>query len=244
VHFIAKGVCVAFWSFDEGFGGVVLAFAVFLISHSLPALPKVRPRLVSLLGEPVYLAIYSAMSLATLAWLVVATLSAPYVELWGFHPETRWVPLLVMPLAMILFVAGATSPNPLSVGPTAKGFDPARPGIVAITRHPVLLACALWSGVHMVPNGDVRAVLLFGGLCLFSLLGMPLYDRRRAKAMGRDAWRRLAAPTATLPFLALATGRTRLGGWGGLAWRAALGLVLYAVVLCFHGAMFGLSPLD
>jgi uncharacterized membrane protein len=195
-HFIAKGSCVAFLSFDEGFGGVALAFAVFLVSHSLPALPNVRPRLVSLLGEPVYLAIYSGMSLATLAWLVAATLSAPYVELWGFHPETRWVPLLVMPFAMILFVAGATSPNPLSVAPTAKGFDPARPGIVAITRHPVLLACALWSGAHMVPNGDVRAVLLFGGLCLFSLLGMPLYDRRRATALGQETWRSWRWPPA------------------------------------------------
>lgn len=227
-----------------GFGQVVAAFALFLASHSVPALPGLRGRLVGRLGEPLYLALHSVVGLATLIWLVVATLEAPYVELWGFHPETRWILIAIMPVAFILLLAGATSPNPLSLAPTAKGYDPARPGVVAVTRHPVLWAMALWSGVHLIPNGDLRAVLLFGGLCLFSLAGMPLFDRRRASALGQAEWERLSAGTSVIPFAALMSGRARLGGAAGLAWRAALGLACYALILYFHGTLFGLSPLD
>lgn len=228
----------------EGFGNVAAAFALFFASHSIPSLPGVRRRLVGWLGESLYLALHSVVGVATLVWLVSATLEAPYVELWGFNPWTRWIPITVMPFACILLVAGATSPNPLSLGPTAKGFDPAKPGVVALTRHPVLWACVLWSGVHLVPNGDLRAVLLFGGLCLFSLLGMRLYDRRRAKALGQVEWSRLAGATSSLPLAALLAGRARLGCLGGLAWRAVLGIAVYAVILYFHGDLFGVSPLE
>lgn len=227
-----------------GFGQVVAAFALFFASHSIPALPGVRSRLVGWLGEPLYLALHSVVGVGILVWLVSATLEAPYIELWGFTPWTRWVPLSVMPFACILLVAGATSPNPFSLGPTAKGFDPARPGVVALTRHPVLWACALWSGAHLVPNGDLRAVLLFGGLGLFSLMGMGLYDRRRAKGLGQAEWARLAAATSSIPPAALLAGRIRPGHLGGLVWRAALGLGLYALILYFHGDLFGVSPLE
>ena len=50
--------------------------------------------------------------------------------------------------------------------------------------------------------------------------------------------------SSNLPFAALLAGRARLTDWRSLALRAALGLVLYAVVLILHGDLFGMSPLD
>ena len=214
-----------------GFSEVMAALALFFATHSVPAVPGVRGRLVSMLGRRFYVVLHSVVATAALAWLIAATLRAPYVELWGFHPWTRWVPLLVMPVACMLLVAGLTSPNPFSLGRGGRGYDPARPGIVAITRHPTLWAAALWAFAHLFPNGDLRAVLLFGGMGGFSLMGMVLFDRRRAAQLGRVEWRRLLAATARQPSFA------------GLAWRAGLGLVLYAALLFAHGPLFGRYPL-
>jgi len=227
-----------------GFGELAAALAVFFASHSLPALPGLRARLVGWCGgERRYLLLHSLSATATLVWLVAAALRAPYLELWGFHAWTRWVPITVMPLACMLLVAGLTTPNPFSLGPGGRGFDPQRLGVLAITRHPVLWAAALWSGAHLFPNGSLRAVLLFGALCGFSLMGTRLFDRRRAQAMGVAAWTVLAAGTSNLPFAAPSSRRARLGGSGGLVLRAVLGIVVYALLLALHGPLIGVYPL-
>ncbi|MTJ81085.1 MAG: NnrU family protein [Telmatospirillum sp.] len=234
---------MAFLSLSAGFGGVAAAFVLFLVTHSLPAMPSLRRRLVSRMGEPFYLTAYSVVSLATLCWLIAATLEAPYVALWDPPAWARPLALGVMPVACVLFVAGASSPNPLSVAATARGFDPARPGIVAVTRHPVLWGCLLWSAVHVLANGDLRAVLLFGTLGLFSAGALPLYDRRRARARGRAEWGRLAAGTSVVPLWALLSGDARWPAGWAFRVRVAAGLALYAVILAAHGELFGVSPL-
>ena len=228
----------------EGFGEVAAALAVFFASHSLPALPGLRARLIGLLGRRLYLVLHSLVGTVTLVWLIVATLDAPYVELWGYHDGTRWVPLLVMPFACMLLVAGLTSPNPFSLGIGAGSFDPARPGVVAVTRHPVLWAATLWALAHLAANGELRAVLLFGALGGFSLMGTRLFDHRRTQQMGETEWRQLAAGTSNLPLAALLAGRASLGPSAALLWRAGLGLAVYAVILVLHGALFGRSPLN
>lgn len=222
-----------------GFGDLAAALAVFFASHSLPALPGLRGGAVRAMGERGYLMLHSLVGTVTLAWLIVATVRAPRVELWGFHPWTRWVPLLVMPLACMLLAAGLTTPNPFSLGPGGRGFDPARPGVVAITRHPVLWAAALWSGAHLFPNGELRAALLFGALLGFSLMGTRLFDRRRRAVLAK-----LGGATSNLPFAALLSGRAHWGVSSGAILRAVSGLALFVALLLAHGALLGVSPLD
>ena len=41
----------------------------------------------------------------------------------------------------------------------------------------------------------------------------------------------------------LLAGRIRIGGTGGFAWRTSFGPGLYAVILYYHGNLFGMSPL-
>ena len=55
-----------------GWLDLAMAFVLFLASHSLPARPAVRSRLVAALGEAGYLVLYSAVSLLALTWLIVA----------------------------------------------------------------------------------------------------------------------------------------------------------------------------
>lgn len=215
----------------QDFSQLFAALAVFFASHSVPAVPGLRRGLVARLGERGYLVLHSVLASLSLVWLLVATVTAPRVELWGFQLWAKWLPVLVMPLACTLLVAGLTTANPFSLG-WGRGFDPGRPGIVGLTRHPLLWATALWSGTHLAANGELRAVLLFGALCGFSLVGMALFDRRRRRSLGAqwEAWR----------------GAMHFGSGDvpGLLIQAGGGLALYVGLLALHGFLFGVSPLD
>ncbi|AUH66787.1 NnrU family protein [Paracoccus zhejiangensis] len=207
------------------------AFAAFFLTHSLPLRPAVRPHLQRALGRRGFTLAYSALSLAVLGWLIAAAGRAPYVPLWTWAPWQYLVPLVVMlPVCLILSLAIAR-PNPFSFGGARnETFDPARPGIVRLNRHPLLLALALWGTVHVVPNGDLAHVILFGTFTGFALLGRRLIDRRKRREMGKD-WDALAAKVkgaAPLPLPLL---------------RLVTGLALYLLLIAAHPLLFGVSPL-
>ncbi|WP_198376268.1 NnrU family protein [Neoroseomonas rubea] len=168
-----------------GWGEYALAWALFLAGHMLPARPALRGPLVRRLGDARFALAYSAVSVAMLAWLVAAAGRAPALHLWGWAAWQAWVPNLVMPVACLLLALGAGIPNPFSIGGArADRYDPARPGVLALTRHPVLWAVTLWAGAHVPPNGDLAHVLMFVGFVAFGLVGMRALDRRRRRACG------------------------------------------------------------
>jgi len=167
------------------------SLAVFVAAHVIPSLPGLRRALVALLTEKGYLLAYSALSIALLVWVDLAYNSAPFVEVWPYREWMRWVPLAVMPVACLLAVTGLTTPNPFSVGPGAKGYDPDRPGILRLTRHPALWAFILWAGAHIPPNGDAAGVMLFGFLFVLSISGPWVVEAKRRKVLGGD-WEGLA----------------------------------------------------
>ncbi len=175
-----------------GWGEYAAAWAVFLLTHAVPVRPPVRPWLVARLGHAGYGVGYSALSIVVLVWLVGAAGRAPYLEIW---PRAEWqnhVTLAAMTLACLIIALAAFRPNPLSFGGWHNArFDPDRPGIVGLIRHPFLAALGLWALGHVVPNGDLAHVLMFGGFAVFAALGMHLVDRRRQKSMGTDEWLRL-----------------------------------------------------
>ena len=225
-----------------GFGELILALAVFLLSHRVPTIPAIRDRLVDLVGERAYLILYSLLSLLLLGWLVSAVLRAPYVELWPRLGWTLWLPLLVMPLVCLLLVAGLAGGNPLSVGGGGRTFDPARPGIVSITRHPVLWGFVLWAAAHLPANGHVAALTLFGLTVLFGLVGMLALDRRARRRLGAEEWRRLAAGTTLLPFAGQARGRQV--DWAGIGAARIVGAAaLFVLLLGLHAPVLGRLPL-
>lgn len=225
-----------------GWGELLVAFAAFLLSHALPARPALRRPLAATLGERGYLLAYSLVSLVALAWLIAAAGRAPYVALWGPAPWQAWVLNLAMPPACLLVAFGLGAPNPLSFGGRAAGFDPDRPGIAGVARHPLLLAIALWAGAHAVANGDLAHVLLFGAFAGFALLGMRALDQRKRRLVGPDEWGRLSARTSAWPLAALVTGRWRPSTPPGPR-RLAAGLLLWLALLALHAPVLGVSPL-
>src|SRR3546814_9603488 len=123
----------------ETTNALIAATLAFVGGHFLLSSRPLRPFLNDRFGERAFRLIYSAVMTVTLIWMVVAYRAAPVVPLWQPAPIFAWVPLLVMPLACILLVAGLTSPHPTLVG-GARFFDgaPGSPavGILPVTRHP------------------------------------------------------------------------------------------------------------
>ena len=214
----------------------VAAYVVFFLSHSLPVRPPLRPWLQAHLGPSGFTLAYSALSLAVLAWLIVAAGRAPHVALWDWAPWQAHVPLTVMGAACLILALSIGRPNPFSFGGARNDlFDPARPGIGRWSRHPLLLALALWAAAHVVPNGDLAHVILFGTFAAFAVLGGRLIDRRKRREMGAD-WIRLRVAVEGAPLLSWRASK-------GTLVRLVAGIVLYATLLWVHPVLFGVSPL-
>lgn len=221
-----------------GWGEYAAAWAVFLLSHMLPARPRLRRPLVAICGERGFLIAYSLGSVVVLAWLVAAAQRAPYVPLWGWAAWQAWAPNLVMPFVCVLLALGIGIPNPFSIGGAGSArFDPARPGVLALTRHPVLLAIVLWAGAHVPPNGDLATVVLFGAFAAMGVFGIRALDARRRRVWGAARWRSMTQATGT--------GRIRGSGLVGTStvMRVTLGLGGWLLLLVLHPIAFGVSPL-
>ncbi len=220
------------------------ALAVFLASHSVPARPAVRRVLRERLGGRAYMALYSIVSLAVFVWLIAAAENAPRIALWSFEPWQLWVPNIVMPFACLLIAFGFAAPDPFSIaGRNGAAFDPARPGIAGITRHPILWAVALWAGAHMVPNGDLAHVILFGLFALFGLAGMAMFDVRKRREWGPALWAKRTAHTSLLPFAAVLAGRFSGAGLRARPILFIAALALYLSLILLHPHIIGVSPL-
>ena len=225
---------------DHRLLSLVIAGIAFCGSHVLLSSTRLRGALRDQLGERGFIAVYSLTSLVVFAWFVAAYATAPTIGLW---PRQRWtalVPVSVMPLAAILLVAGLSTRNPTAVGMerSARADDPA-PGILSVTRHPVMWAIGLWALSHLIANGDLSSLLFFGALAALALGGTVLIDRKKQLALGSN-WPRLAQVTSNLPFAALLAGRTKLR-WREIGvLRIAAGLLLYAVLYLAHPIITGL----
>ena len=197
------------------------------------------------LGTQPFLAAYSLIMVAVLVWLLLAYAAAPHIIWWTPPLWLHWVPILVMPVALLLAVCGLTTPSPTVVGgekiAEAGSGDPA-PGMLRVTRHPFLWGGALWAAAHLAANGDMANLILMAGILVLCLGGMWHIDQRREAALG-GAWGPIALTTSTIPLRALLEGRAKMD-WPGIGWwRPVLALALYVVVLALHEAMFGVSAL-
>jgi len=217
---------------------LAVATAAFLATHFVSSTP-LRASLSGTLGERGYLGLYSLAAFATLGWMIYAYRLAPVEPLWA---GWRHLPAAVMPFALILVVCGVMSRNPTAVGQATllAGEHPAR-GMLRVTRHPVMWGLMLWSGAHILARGELKALVFFGGFLLLAGLGTRLIDARRARERSDD-WKRYAAATSNIPFVAIAQGRNSFHfGEIGFA-KIGIALVAYAGIMLAHAWLFGVQP--
>ncbi len=222
------------------------ATAAFVCGHFLLSSSALRRPLVRRLGPNGFLPAYSLAVAAAFIWMVAAYRGAPFVAVWTPAPALAWLPVVVMPVAIFLALAGLTTPNPTLVGGERSagigGPKNPAPGIISITRHPFLWGTTLWALSHLAANGDAASMIVLGGILVLSLGGMAHIDERREAALGA-AWGPVKLTTSLVPFAAIASGRVKLD-WKGIGWwRPAAALFLYAVLLPAHAWIIGVPAL-
>lgn len=211
-------------------------FVLFFLSHSIPVRPQVKSWLAAWIGARGFTVAYSILSLGMLSWLIVAAGRAPVVALWYRAPWQIHVTLAVMLVVCMILALAIGRPNPFSFGGARNAnFDPARPGLIRWMRHPLLVALALWAGTHLLPNGDLAHVILFGIFAGFAVLGRSIIDRRKRRMMGACQWQEMRDVVATAPLLTQPNGQT--------TFRLIAGVALYLGLLAAHPLVIGVSPL-
>lgn len=169
-----------------------------------------RSGLVERFGQGGYKAIISVISLAGLVLIVVGfgklqVMPAKNPELWIPPVWTRHLAFLLMLPAMILFVAAEVPCH-----------------IRTAVKHPMLAGIKIWATAHLLANGDLASILLFG-----SFLGYAIYDRISVK-------QRMVAPRPG----------PRSGGIRNDIIVVALGLALYIFMLFIgHAWLIGVPLL-
>ena len=224
---------------------LVAASAYFLLIHFGVSGTRLRDTLVLRLGEGPYRGAFALASVIGLVWMIYAYGHAPTVALWAPLPGLRPAAFALVFVAFLFVGIGLATPSPTRVGMEsrlAQGTDMAR-GMVRVTRHPFLWGVALWSLVHLLMNGDLASVILFGSLLLLALGGTAAIDAKRRRKFG-DGWTRFAQTTSSVPFAAILSGRNRIDSALseiGIV-RPLVAVLAYALIFYLHGRLFG-APL-
>lgn len=180
---------------------LILGLVLWCVPHLFKSLaPGVRANAVARFGEGPWKGIVALVTLAAVALMVIGYRNAAYIHVWT-PPAWLWhVNNLLMVLAVLVFIAGSFA-------------SPVRRRI----RHPQLTGVKIWAVAHLLVNGDLASVILFGGLLAWAVVAVIFINRREGprgplpEATGRGLAAHLAA-TAVL-FIAIALLHGYLGAW-------------------------------
>jgi uncharacterized membrane protein len=210
----------------DGLEQVAAAAVAFVGTHFLLSHP-LRSPIVKAVGANGFMGIYALVAFATLGWLAHAYRAAPATApLWAVG-EGIWGPVtLVMLLASVLLM-GSLLGNPALPGPPVAAAPATARGVFSVTRHPMLWAFALWGLCHIAVYPIAANIIVAVAIIVLALVGAALQDRKK-EALQPELWRDWERKTSYWPFLAIAQGRARFGGFrphdlagGVVIWLAA-----------------------
>ena len=190
---------------------LVLGLIVFLGTHSFSMARNRRAAVIAKIGEGPYKGIYSLLSLAGIVLISIGYgqyRAGGYVPVWDPPVWTRHLALLLVWFAFV-FVAAAYLPG----------------RIKRTLKHPMLAGVKVWALAHLLANGDLGSILLFGAVLAWAVAARISVKRRdEAKPHGAPL-----EPPAGLRNDALAL---------------AVGTVLYvAFVVWLHPLLIGVPVL-
>ncbi|MGA7782427.1 MAG: NnrU family protein [Paraburkholderia sp.] len=187
---------------------LVLGLVVFLGSHSVRIFADPwRTRQIERLGEKRWKFLYSAASLAgfvLIIWGYGMARREPVV-LWAQPVWAVHLAALLTLLAFILFPAAHIPGNHFK----------------AWVKHPMVVGVGLWAFAHLVANGTLNAVVLFGAFLVWAVVDY-------VAAVRRDAALGVVYPAGVLRKDLMAV----VGG----------GVVWVVFVLWLHGWLIGVRP--
>lgn len=143
----------------------ILGLIIFFSPHLATAFARdFRATLSAKLGAGPYRGVYSLVSALGLVLVVMGWPSADTTVLYTSPGWMRYVVQLLMLLALIS-LAAAYAP---------KGR------IAAALKHPMLAGVKIWAFAHLLVNGDVRSLILFGSFLAYGVLDRIAVKRRGA----------------------------------------------------------------
>jgi uncharacterized membrane protein len=181
---------------------LLLGLIVFLGAHTFVTFRDARTAAIERLGHG-YRALFAVVALVGLAlivWGFAHYRAHEWIQVWSPPAFMRHITVGLMLFAVIFFVAA---------------FVPSH--IKAKAKHPMLAGVKTWALAHLLSNGDLGSILLFG-----SFLAWGVYARIAAKRRGDVGT--TVAPT----------------GWINDAIVVGLGIVIYlALGYAFHPIVIG-----
>lgn len=141
-----------------GFALLILGLVVFIGAHAFVTRRDDRAALISRIGDGPYKALFSLVSLVGLALIIYGFAMyrrSGMIEVWS--PPT-WTRHLAIPLVWLAFVC------------LVAAYVPG--DIKRVLKHPMLVGVKLWALAHLLANGDLGSMVLFGGL-----LAWAVFDR-------------------------------------------------------------------
>ena len=187
---------------------LVLGLVLFLGAHSVRIFAEEwRSRMVARIGAQAWKGAFSLVSLlgfALLVWGFGQARQQP-VQIWAPPIALRHLASLLTLLAFVLLAAAYVPGN----------------GIKARLHHPMVLAVKVWALAHVLANGNLAHLVLFGSFLVWAILDFSA-SRRRDVATGA----RYASGTAGATGITVAVG---VGAWIGFA-------------LWLHGLLIGVRP--
>jgi uncharacterized membrane protein len=145
---------------------LILGIVIFLGAHSFTTLRERRAGVIARIGEQPYKGLYSLVSLSgfvLIVWGFARYRAADWVQLWVPPHGIRHVTIVLMWFAFVALAAGGKQPSRI------RGW----------LRHPMLVAVKIWALAHLLANGDLGGLVLFG-----SFLAWAVYDRISVKRRG------------------------------------------------------------
>lgn len=139
--------------------GILLFFA----THLGMALSRdLRDALIQSLGEIGYKAFYSFSSVSGIILIIIGWREADTSVLYVLPAFTRHITYLLVWIAFVLWAAAYL--------PTGK--------IAAAAKHPMVAGVKIWAFAHLLVNGDVRSVILFGAFLVFGVVDRIALKKR------------------------------------------------------------------
>jgi uncharacterized membrane protein len=143
---------------------LVLGLALFLGIHAFTMARAPRARLRKRLGEGGYKGLYSLLSLAGIVLIAVGYgryRQEGYVPVWDPPVFTRHLALILVWIAFVAF---------------ASAYLPGR--IRGALKHPMLAGVKIWALAHLLANGDLGSILLFGSFLVWAVAARISVKRR------------------------------------------------------------------
>ena len=147
---------------------LILGLVLFLGTHAFTLAREPRAALVARLGEGPYKGLYSVLSIAGVVLIAIGFgryRAAGYIPVWEPPVWTRHLALLLVWPALVMFVA------------------PYFPGRIKRTlKHPMLAGVKIWALAHLLANGDLGSILLFGFILAWAVAARISVKRRDVAA--------------------------------------------------------------